>query len=226
VVEFAAELLLFEIDHGFVRLLDQLLSGRSNYTIIEGDVLKTWPREYEQRKAIPDVVFGNLPYNVGASCIASFIERGVLPPAMLFTLQKEVVQRMSASPGTKQYSAFTILCALDYEVTSLFDLHPGSFYPAPDVVSSVVLMQRKDHSLCTEDERPGCIDFIHTLFGSRRKTAVNNIRQQGGFTARNPEEVGQLFEQMGLDRTVRSERLTPAQIVGLYRLITVMTEPA
>ncbi|MGM0431330.1 MAG: 16S rRNA (adenine(1518)-N(6)/adenine(1519)-N(6))-dimethyltransferase RsmA [Spirochaetota bacterium] len=220
VVEFAKELLLFEIDHGFVRLLDQLLSGWPNYTVVEGDVLKTWPKEYERNRQLPDVVFGNLPYNVGASCIASFIERGILPPVMIFTLQKEVVQRMSARPGTKQYSAFTVLCSLDYEVTPLFDLHPGSFYPAPDVVSSVVHMRRRGHSLCTIDERSGCIAFIHTLFSSRRKTALNNIRQKGGYTTQHLEAAGRLFEQFGLDRSVRSERLSPAQIVQLYRLIT------
>jgi 16S rRNA (adenine1518-N6/adenine1519-N6)-dimethyltransferase len=203
------ELVLFEIDRGFIEILGQLIGDNPRTQIIAGDVLKSWPEFFREHRRIPSVICGNLPYNIGAHTIASLIEGGCISEKMVYTLQKEVVQRICAKPGTKQYSAFTILCAIDYESRHLFDLHPGAFYPKPDVDSAVLVMRKKPYPLIESGSRSEFISFVHTLFSSRRKTAVNNLKNIYG-------NVGDLLESLGHQRSIRAERLGPQEIGDLF----------
>jgi 16S rRNA (adenine1518-N6/adenine1519-N6)-dimethyltransferase len=144
--------------------------------------------------------------------IASLIESGCTSGKMVFTLQKEVVQRICARPGTKAYSSFTVLCELYYDSSHLFDLRPGAFYPAPDVDSSVVLMRKRDVPLIHDEDRSGVISFLHALFHARRKTVTNNLKRTFG-------DVRPALESLGLDAAVRAERLDAVTICRLYELL-------
>jgi 16S rRNA (adenine1518-N6/adenine1519-N6)-dimethyltransferase len=207
-VRHTKELVLFEIDHGFIKILKSLFGDLDHVRIVEGDVLKTW----KQESGVPSVVCGNLPYNIGAQVIASLIESGCTSGKMVFTLQKEVVQRICARPGTKAYSSFTVLCELYYDSSHLFDLRPGAFYPAPDVDSSVVLMRKRDVPLIHDEDRSGVISFLHALFHARRKTVTNNLKRTFG-------DVRPALESLGLDAAVRAERLDAVTICRLYELL-------
>lgn len=208
-VKHTGELVLFEIDHGFIKMLKSLFGDLDHVRIVEGDVLKTWKRE----ESLPSVVCGNLPYNIGAQAIASLIESGCQAEKMVFTLQKEVVLRICARPGTKAYSSFTVLCELYYESSHLFDLRPGAFYPAPDVDSSVVLMKKREVPLIRDEDRSAVISLLHALFHARRKTVANNLKRGYG-------DVRPALESLGLDASVRAERLDAVTVCRLYELIT------
>lgn len=203
---------LFEIDRGFIELLKQLSSELEHVEVVPGDALKNWPALYETQ-GVPDAVVGNLPYNVGSVIIASFIEKGLLPQRMTFTVQKEVALRLEASSGSKIYSSFTMLTSLDYKVKRVMDISPGSFYPRPDVISSIIVMDKKKermmegYSLDDPEIRSCYFRLIRDLFKSRRKTIRNNLIKSGELSTLERETAEAICVESGIDPTDRGERL-------------------
>jgi len=156
----------FEIDLGFIRILKNIFSGNKNFTLVEGDVMKTW-REHQ---AAP-FLFGNLPYNVAAALLADFIENNCIFSRMVVTVQKETALRMAASAGKPDYSSFSVLCASAYKVKPLMTIRPASFYPQPNVDSMAVLLEKK----AAQNYPAVFYPLIRALFASRRKTIKNNL---------------------------------------------------
>jgi len=156
----------FEIDSGFIRVLKKIFNEEKRFTLIEGDVMKTWSKEG------PSPFFlGNLPYNAGASLLADLIEKGRLFTRMVVTVQKEVALRMAAASGTGDYSSFSVLCQSAYKVKPLMLIRPPSFYPRPNVDSMGVLLEGRPPRSYPELFYP----LVRSLFSSRRKTIKNNL---------------------------------------------------
>lgn len=206
-IKTGADVTAFEIDHGFCRILsEKAFHDTPNFTLIEGDVLKTWENEFSAGKA-PDVICANLPYNVGSVLIASLIEKRCIPELMVFTLQSEVVRRICAKTGDNQYSGFSILTAMDYDSTEVMKLKPGCFWPAPNVDSSVVVMKKKTQSIVEEDLADQFISLVRILFSQRRKTIKNNLR-----TLYASATVEQILAKCKLSGLERAETLSPEEI--------------
>jgi 16S rRNA (adenine1518-N6/adenine1519-N6)-dimethyltransferase len=165
-----AKVRAFEIDPGFIRILGDLFGGDENFTLVEGDVFKTWPGAEGAA-----YLLGNLPYNIGAALLADFIERGRLFKRMVVTVQNEVARRAAARPGSDDYSSFSVLCASVYTVRPLMIIRGSSFYPAPHVDSRGLRLDLK-----TGPEAPACpglfYPLVRGLFSSRRKMIKNNLR--------------------------------------------------
>jgi 16S rRNA (adenine1518-N6/adenine1519-N6)-dimethyltransferase len=159
----------FEIDPGFARLLREIFSDNANFTLVEGDALKTW----SSQPAEP-YLLGNLPYNIASVLLADFIEKGRFFKRMLVTVQREVARRMAATPGSADYSSFSVLCASIYRVKPLMVIKGASFYPKPNVDSQAVLLEQNASAAATV--RPACFyQLVRQLFSSRRKTIKNNL---------------------------------------------------
>lgn len=207
-----SHLTVFEIDRGYVSLLQELFGEKygDSFKIAEGDMLKTWKKEIElEKQRKPMRIIGNLPYNAAASLIASFIEADVFPEKMVFTIQKEVAQRMIAKEGTKDFSTFTILCAIACKTKIEFDIPPSAFYPAPKVTSSVVSLV--PHNLYREiGDRKAFSVFIRTLFNSRRKTILNNLKTFG------KEKASAVLAAENISPAIRADNLATDRIVALY----------
>jgi 16S rRNA (adenine1518-N6/adenine1519-N6)-dimethyltransferase len=168
------DLTAFEIDHGFARILARIFADRDNFHLVEGDFLATW-KAILAEKGRPTRIFGNLPYSVANAIIAVILEEGQIPGRMVFTVQKEAAQRMCARPGTKDYSAFSILCTSVCAIRLAFDLGASAFWPAPNVTSTVVsFTPRKDPVMA--GDRKGFSTFVRAGFASRRKTMRNNLK--------------------------------------------------
>lgn len=205
------KLTVFEIDRGFAAVLRDIFSDRNKFTLIEGDVLKTWKQAASS--GAPARLFGNLPYNIAATIIADTISAGVRFERSVFTVQKEVALRMAAKPSTEDYSSFSVLCQWAYKVTPLMDLAAGSFWPRPNVISKAVALDRRaDWPRC---ESPALfMSLLRGLFSSRRKTIRNNLSpwiRAGSRTApgTDPQEVmEQCFERTGIDPLARAETLS------------------
>lgn len=208
-----AKLKVFEIDRGFVTLIRQFFADKEpsgQFSIVEGDVLKKWMNE------IPDgsenlKLFGNLPYNIAATFIADTISRGFTFERCVFTVQKEVAERICAGPGSKNYSAFSVLCQWKYDVSRGLELAPGNFWPRPNVSSQAVLMKKKENPLECSDPKL-FVNLVHALFSSRRKTIQNNIRSILPKSV-NAEDI---FGQAGMSGGERAENLS----VGDFMLLS------
>ncbi len=203
-------LVLFEIDRRFVEYLRQETGGDARIDIISGDVLKTWKSVCEQQ-GMADRIIGNLPYNSAAAIIASLIEYGKLPPVMVYTVQKEVGERMTADPGSRDYSAFTVLCRFACDVEDCGNVSAGSFYPRPHVTSKIVRMLPRhdlDYSLL-----PMVSSFTRRVFASRRKTIRNNLSGSEWADRLGRDRLFELLQASGIDPEARGESLSVERIV-------------
>ncbi|PKO60244.1 MAG: 16S rRNA (adenine(1518)-N(6)/adenine(1519)-N(6))-dimethyltransferase [Betaproteobacteria bacterium HGW-Betaproteobacteria-19] len=201
--------LLDRIDHLHVVEIDRDLIARlreryspERLSIHEGDALKFDFGTLGD----PLRIVGNLPYNISTPILfhlAAFAEQ---VQDMTFMLQKEVVMRMVAEPGTEDYGRLSVMLQYRFRMGRMFDVPPGAFRPAPKVMSSIVrLVPLPAEELTARDEvLLGAI--VTAAFGQRRKTLRNTLREfldEAGFAA------------LGLDPGLRGERLSVAEFVAI-----------
>lgn len=219
-LERGVNLTVFEIDHGFARLLTQFFEEYANsghFSLVEGDVLKTWPK-FAKENDIPERFFGNLPYNVAATIIADTITKGFRFDKAVFTIQKEVGQRMNAKPGTEDYSSFSVLCQWAYDVKPVMDLAGGNFWPVPNVASRAVLMTKKeDFPKC---ENPELFrKMVRQIFALRRKTLRNNLSR---FV--KAEICDEALKIAGIEPSIRAENLSVEDLLKLSDALNSVIE--
>lgn len=219
-LERGVNLTVFEIDHGFARLLTQFFeeyANSGNFSLVEGDVLKTWPK-FAKENDIPERFFGNLPYNVAATIIADTITKGFRFDKAVFTIQKEVGQRMNAKPGTEDYSSFSVLCQWAYDVKPVMDLAGGNFWPVPNVASRAVLMTKKeDFPKC---ENPELFrKMVRQIFALRRKTLRNNLSR---FV--KAEICDEALKIAGIEPSIRAENLSVEDLLKLSDALNSVIE--
>jgi len=206
----------FEIDYGFCKILtEQAFSEDKNFSLVQGDALKT----LFQQEDIPDVICGNLPYNVGSICIAKLIENSLLPKRMIFTIQKEVADRICGNPGNKMWSSLSILCQTEYECSVGLTISASSFYPEPKVDSSVIVMEKRKEKIVEEEIRPLFLILIRDLFAQRRKTIKNNLQHGKIGKLLSPDKINDCLEEAKIPLKERGENLTVEQIVKLAQII-------
>jgi 16S rRNA (adenine1518-N6/adenine1519-N6)-dimethyltransferase len=192
----------FEIDPGFCSILEEFFTG-PNFTLIRGDVLKTW------KKTTPaPYLFGNLPYVTAALLMGNLIEGQRLFKRMVITVQKEVALRMTAQPGSKNYSSISVLFASAYSGRILMTLKGPSFYPVPHVDSAAVCFEQ----LSTTPPPRLFYPLVRSLFASRRKTISNNLQHffasSGIIRGRDYKAItAEVLEKSGLHGSQRAENL-------------------
>lgn len=222
ILKSGAELTVFEIDKGFASCLRDFFSEYRNFTVVEGDALKTVKScflDAEKCGKLPDRLFGNLPYNIASDFIARLTENGIVFEKAVLTVQKEVARRMTAQPGTKDYSYFSVLCQWAYDIKTLCDLGPGFFWPRPHVDSRTVVLDKK--ALFPETgEFKLALSLAKTIFLNRRKTIKNNIlslaRSGEIFSGENSDSlVSGFWAEIGLNENIRGENLSYKEIINL-----------
>jgi 16S rRNA (adenine1518-N6/adenine1519-N6)-dimethyltransferase len=208
----------FEIDRGFISILkEQAFVDVPAFNLVEGDMLKNF-KDVVREKGAPDVICGNLPYNVGSIIIARVLEERVGAPTMVFTLQKEVVDRIVGMHGTKNWSTLSILCQVDYHVTSLFTIKATHFYPHPTVDSSVIHFKKREASLVPDDVRELFFIIVHDLFASRRKTMRNNLLNNRLSTIIPQSVIDEIIASSRFDPLTRGEVFSIEDLIELSRL--------
>lgn len=219
--ESGAELILFEIDHGLIEILEERFG--ETVRIVPGDAVRSWHEELE-RSGPPSKVVGNLPYSSGARIIASFIESDLpRPPAMVVMVQREVAERMAAKPGGEEYSSFTVLVGSSYSVKLAGDVPAGAFFPPPRVKSTVLTLTPREDAPGPE-ERGRLSRLARGLFASRRKTIRNSLRR--GFAPDEVERLTVLLKEHGISSDRRGETLSLEEYRALARgLIAAPGDP-
>ena len=155
-------------------------------------------------------VVGNLPYNISTPILFHCLENADAIRDMHFMLQKEVVDRMAAPPGSKTYGRLSVMLQLRCTVEPLFGVPPGAFRPPPKVDSAVVRLVPLARERLPQADF-GAIDrVVRAAFGQRRKTLSNALH--GVVT---PAQIA----VAGVDARARAEQLAPAQFVALAQQI-------
>lgn len=206
-----AKVSVFEIDRGFISALNELFSSyiqSGNLEIVEGDVMKTW-KEKRKTQGGSVKIFGNLPYNIAASFIASLIEEGFRFERAVFTMQKEVALRILSKVGEEDYSSLSVLCSHFYRIKKISSLSPECFFPPPNVFSTSLLFIAKEK---TEISCKKFASFLRLIFRARRKTLQNNL-----LFAYEKEKINHLLFESAIEGNARAENLTEEEILLLYK---------
>ncbi len=213
-VKKAGRLVVFEIDRGFIRYLEEAFGNEDGFSIVEGDAVKSW-KPFLSSGPPPDRIAGNLPYSAASAIISSFIEADLIPDKMVFTVQKEMGERMSARPGSKSYSSFSMLCQFRCSVQSYGDLKPGSFYPQPEVTSRIVGLI--PHNRYGDADKKLFFSFISDLFLSRRKKIRNNLLKGSLRKMFSDEAILSALESASIDPDDRGENIDVPRAVSAVK---------
>jgi len=161
--------------------------------IIKGDILKA---DLSSCFNGNFSVIGNFPYNISSQIFFHLLEYREQVTQIVCMLQKEVAERLAASPGNKEYGILSVLLQAWFDIEYLFTVKPGSFFPPPKVNSAVIRLKRNHTKTLACDE--GLFKtVIKTTFNQRRKTIRNSIRpllpvitEENPYLTRRPEELG------------------------------------
>ena len=160
-------------------------------------------------------VVGNLPYNISSPLLFKLLEAADHVKDQHFMLQKEVVDRMVAAPGSKTYGRLSVMLQYRYSMQKLFDVPPGAFVPAPKVVSSIVRMQpRPVEALESVDSHYFSL-VVAAAFQQRRKTLRNAV-------SKFLDEAD--IESVGINPGARAEALDVSAFVRLANAAALKTK--
>ena len=174
-LERAGSLVAIEFDQNLIPLLSDKFKSKSNFKLIQKDALAIDFCD-AIRPASQARVVANLPYNVATAILQRLIEQRQCLTELVVMLQREVVDRITAPPGTAERGYLSVFAQTYCEVEKLFDVAPSSFRPAPKVWSSVIrLTFRSDLAAALRNEKL-LWQVVSAGFAQRRKTMLNNLR--------------------------------------------------
>jgi 16S rRNA (adenine1518-N6/adenine1519-N6)-dimethyltransferase len=196
----AGRVIALEVDQRLVGVLRERFAEQGRVEVLQMDVLK-----YDFSSACPGgriKVVGNIPYPISSPILFRLLDFRRSISLMILMFQKELADRITAPPGTKDYGIPSVLVARYTRATCELTVPPTCFYPAPDVVSSVLRITVRQEPHLSDEALFAKI--VRAAFAQRRKTLWNNLRHIG-----IPEEmVGRMFAGSGIDRTRRAETLS------------------
>ncbi|HEL2980179.1 TPA: 16S rRNA (adenine(1518)-N(6)/adenine(1519)-N(6))-dimethyltransferase RsmA [Stenotrophomonas maltophilia] len=198
------KLTVIEFDRDLIAPLTAAAEPLGELTIVHRDVLRVDFTELADGQPIRLV--GNLPYNISSPILFHALEHAAVIRDMHFMLQKEVVDRMAAGPGSKVYGRLSVMLQAYCQVTSLFVVPPGAFRPPPKVDSAVVRLVPRDPATINIHDHKRFAEVVKAAFGQRRKTlrnALNNVVSAEQFVA------------AGVRPDARAEQLDVAEFIAL-----------
>jgi 16S rRNA (adenine1518-N6/adenine1519-N6)-dimethyltransferase len=208
--ERAGRLIAIEYDRALAELLRQRYAKRGTVLIAEADVLEV---SLGELAVGPYVLVGNVPYYI----TTPILFHALVPPRAersVYLVQREVADRLSAAPGTKEYGALTVNVAAVARAETLFRVPAGAFSPAPKVESAVVRITPLATPLATPGEERPLRTLVQNAFGMRRKQMRRVVRS---LYALDAERADAILAAAGIDPEVRPETLSPSQFVALLR---------
>jgi len=201
------QLQVIELDRDLVPLLQQRWGTTPGFQVHQADALK-----FDFRTLGRDLrLVGNLPYNISTPLLFHVLAQTGVFRDMHFMLQKEVVTRLTAQPGSKSYGRLTVMTALYCEAWELFRIGPEAFTPPPKVDSAVVRLLPRTEPLIPPEQIEEFATLVRQSFAQRRKTLRNNLK---GLLDANQ------IEQAGIDPGCRAETLGIQQFLLLMEKLT------
>ena len=208
-VERAGRVVAIEKDRELVPALRARFPG---IVVFEGDALEL---DWHHLVSGPFLLAGNIPYNI----TSPLLDQALLPPVprrIVFLVQREVADRVTAVPGTSEYGALSVGLQSVARAERLFSVAAGAFQPRPKVDSAVLRLTPLPAPLVSDTDRESFRAAVVGLFSYRRKQLLRGVRELTGWDA---ARAGELLQQIALLPTVRPEVLSPPEFVRLHRAL-------
>jgi 16S rRNA (adenine1518-N6/adenine1519-N6)-dimethyltransferase len=208
-IEGAAKVIAVERDARAVPALAELQAAYpGRIEIVEADALAIDAATLGQA---PRRIVANLPYNAGTPMLLAWLARPDAFERLILMFQKEVVERICAEPGGKEYGRLAVAAQWRWRARKLFDVAPSAFVPPPSVVSAVVELVPRAAPLAPAE--PKALErVVAAAFGQRRKMLRQSLKAAGDALA--------MCEEAGIDPTRRAETLSVEEFCALARALT------
>ena len=216
----AGEVLALEIDQDLIPVLKEVLSPYDNVKVINQDVLQANLPELIKKEfkdpSRPIKVVANLPYYITSPILMNLLASPVEWATICVMMQKEVAQRLTAKPGTKQYGALTLAIEYQMQAKIAFDVSRKVFVPSPNVDSAIVVLTPRTNPLPVQPfDKQKLFGFIRGCFAHRRKSLWNNLQSVIGKDPAAKEKLTAVLTQLDISPQIRPEKLTLEQFIEL-----------
>jgi len=199
-------LTVIEMDSRCIAIMNELQDVvNEQLQIIEGDALKF---NFTAEGVMPKHIVSNLPYNISVPLLVGWLENMAQYQSLTLMFQKEVAERIIATPNNKNYGRLAVLAQLTCNIKVLLNLNPNCFVPAPKIWSTVLLFQPRAN-IPPADILRKVSKLTELAFGQRRKM----IRQ----SLKAVENLAEICSGLNIPLTARAENLSPEQYLELAK---------
>jgi len=205
----AQQVVAYEIDAGMSAYLAEQFKESRNVTIHQRDIL-----DVTLAFPTPIKVISNLPYYITTPILFQLLEGKQAITSITVMMQKEVAERLVATPRSKQYNALSVILQYLADVKIEFFVPKTCFYPVPEVDSAVLTISLKPQP--NKDDVSPFIQFVKHAFHQRRKTMLNNLTSMYHWKKSTVEMV---LEHLGFSPSVRAEELHLNEFIQLYHML-------
>lgn len=209
----AGEVLAIEKDRRLFEFLQTRFAAAKNLSLLHADALdflRREPRDWSDWKLV-----ANLPYSVASPILVELAQAAGCPERLVATLQSEVVRRLVAAAGDKDYGVLSLLVQLRYEPRTHFKIPADCFFPAPDVDSACVVLVRRERALLPPEKYAVFARLVKLSFSQRRKMMLKLLK-----TAWPADKLASAFGQLGLSPQIRAEKVTLEQFAEITMLLS------
>ena len=226
--ERAGRVIAVELDSTVIPLLKGNLAGARNVEIVNEDILKfDWSRATEFQCAQGSKpenpcnsgvlrIIGNLPYYITTPILLGILEKGVPARSITVMVQKEVADRIVASPGGRDYGVLSVSLQYYADCRYVLDVPAEYFEPRPKVDSAVVNLTLKEERVLAPEDEEGFFALVKAAFSQRRKTLLNSL---AGFKGLTKDQLLSAFSAAGIDPRRRPETLSIEEFAALYKVM-------
>jgi 16S rRNA (adenine1518-N6/adenine1519-N6)-dimethyltransferase len=215
-----------EVDGAMHQLASEELSRRENVVMLRRDalrnknrvhpeVLEAVGRQIDAHRATGFKLVANLPYNIATPLISNLLTGPMIPSSMTVTIQKELADRITARPGTKDYSALSIWVQSLCDTQIVRQLPPSVFWPRPKVHSAILRVLPSPRKRNRLPDLEQYHRFVRSLFFHRRKF-LRSVLVSATKGQMEKSEVDQILGQLQLGGDCRAEQLDVATIIRLF----------
>lgn len=218
IAKVAHQVLALEIDEQLIPVLGETLGQYDNVTVVLQDILKADLEELIKNNfdgKHPIKVVANLPYYITSPIIMHLLDTKIAFSAIVVMMQKEVANRLSAQPGTKDYGALTTRVQYQMECKTAFIVPRTVFIPQPNVDSAIVVLtplQEKHLEPYSEEQ---FFSLVKGCFAHRRKSLWNNLQGIYGKDSEVREKIKQVLADLQISPQIRAERLSIDEFISL-----------
>ncbi len=207
-----------EFDKNLLPVLNEVLQGQPNVKIFQGDALRLNLKELFKGLNFPNKLVSNLPYNIATPLIVSYLKTYPQIKEMVVTIQKELAQKMIATPKSKSYSALSLKVQFFADPQIVMELSPNVFKPPPKVKSVVMKIVRLTSPKVAVEDVDLFFKIISASFAYPRKTILNSLISSQFFLL-SQEELAESLKEGSIDLKTRAEALNLEEFTNLYRTI-------
>lgn len=221
-LEKAGKVICIELDTKMLQILEDRFSLYNNFELINNDVLKVdlkniIEKEKTEGKIKNVKIVANLPYYITTPIIMKLLEEELELESITVMIQKEVADRLIATPGEKNTGAITYSVYYYADSEAIMEVPNSSFIPEPEVTSKVIKLNIRKEPVVKPKDKEKMFKIIKYAFMQKRKTLLNSLTNNGVF--KNKTQGTEILNSLGIKENVRPEELTLEQFEKISNIL-------